>query len=243
MKEIFTEWVPLMLSGCGLTVKLFFIVIVLSIPLGLIITFLYSGSISGKEKSKAKLEKKKSPVNYLLYAKDIIVNYILGLYILIMRGTPLLLQIFFIYFGLPFMPVVGKYLTISDRFTAGAVAYVLNYAAYYAEIFRGGLLSVDKGQYEAAKVLGLSERQTTFKIVLPQMIRISLPAVSNEAIILIKDTALITTIGLVDLLKVTNSIVNRTTNISAFIVAGIFYLAMSYVLTLFFKYLEKKFAF
>lgn len=243
MEEIFSEWIPLMLSGCALTVKLFFIVIALSIPLGLIITFLYSGSISSREKSKARLTKKKSPVNILLWFKDIVINYFLGFYILIMRGTPLLLQIFFIYFGLPFVPVAGEYLTISDRFTAGCVAYVLNYAAYYAEIFRGGLLSVDKGQYEAAKVLGLSDRQTTFKIVLPQMIRISLPAVSNEAIILIKDTALITTIGLVDLLKVTNSIVNRTTNISAFIVAALFYLAMSYVLTLVFKYLEKKFAF
>ena len=212
------EWIPLMLQGCGLTVKLFFIVILLSLPLGLIMTFLYTG-------------------------KNALIRKILGFYILIMRGTPLLLQIFFIYFGLPFVPKIGAYLTINDRFTAGCVAYVLNYAAYFAEIFRGGLLSVDKGQYEAAKVLGMSEVQTTFKIILPQMIRISLPAVSNEAIILVKDTALITTIGLADLLKVTNNIVNRTTNIAAFIVARCFYLVMSYFLTLAFKYLEKRYAF
>lgn len=221
MKGIYAnlaEWTPLMLSGCGLTVKLFFIVIVLSIPFGLLLTFLYTG------KSK-------------------IIGRIVGFYILIMRGTPLLLQIFFVWYGLPFIPVVGKYLTISDRFTAACVAYVFNYAAYFAEIFRGGLLSVDKGQFEAAKVLGLSESQTTFKIVLPQMIRISLPAVSNEAIILIKDTALITTIGLYDLLKVTNNIVNRTTNIAAFGVAACFYLIMSYFLTVAFKQLEKKYAF
>ena len=187
-------------------------------PLGLVLTFLYTS------KNKA-------------------LNKVVAFYILIMRGTPLLLQIFFVYFGLPYTPIIGKYLTISDRFTAGAVAFILNYAAYFAEIFRGGLLSVDKGQYEAAKVLGLTDMQTRFKIVLPQMFRISLPAVSNEAIILIKDTALITAIGLSDLLKVTKTIVNKTTNISAFLVAAIFYLIMSYVLTIVFRLLEKKFAF
>ena len=212
------EWVPQMAMGCKLTIQLFFVTFFLSVPLGLILTFLYT------TKSKA-------------------INSIVGFYILIMRGTPLLLQIFFVYFGLPYVPVIGKVLTINDRFAAGAVAFVLNYAAYFAEIFRGGLLSVDKGQYEAAKVLGMTDMQTRFKIVLPQMLRIALPAVSNEAIVLIKDTALITAIGLTDLLKVTKTIVNRTTNISAFVVAALFYLVMSYVLTLVFKFLEKKFAF
>lgn len=212
------EWIPQMAVGCVLTLKLFFVTILFSLPLGLCLTFLYT-------------------------AKNPIINKIVGFYILIMRGTPLLLQIFFVYFGLPYVPVVGKYLVINDRFTAGAVAFILNYGAYFAEIFRGGLLSVDKGQYEAAKVLGLTESQTKLKIVLPQMFRIALPSVSNEAIILIKDTALITAIGLTDLLKVTKTIVNRTTNISAFVVAAVFYLIMSYVLTLLFKQLEKKFSF
>lgn len=212
------EWIPQMAVGCVLTLKLFLVTILFSLPLGLCLTFLYT-------------------------AKNPVINKIVGFYILIMRGTPLLLQIFFVYFGLPYVPVVGKYLVINDRFTAGAVAFILNYGAYFAEIFRGGLLSVDKGQYEAAKVLGLTESQTKFKIVLPQMFRIALPAVSNEAIILIKDTALITVIGLTDLLKVTKTIVNRTTNISAFVVAAVFYLIMSYVLTLLFKQLEKKFSF
>ena len=173
------------------------VTIILSIPLGLILTFLYTG-------------------------KNKIINYIVGFYILIMRGTPLPLQIFFIYFGLPYIPFIGKYLVISDRFTAGAIAFILNYGAYFAEIFRGGILSVDKGQYEAAKVLGISEIQTKFKIVIPQMFRISLPAVANETIILLKDTALITTLGLSDLLKVTNNIVNRTTNVSAYAVSSSF---------------------
>ncbi len=212
------QWIPQMAEGCILTIKLFFITALFSVPLGLVLTFLYT-------------------------TKNKLINKIISFYILIMRGTPLLLQIFFIYFGLPYVPVIGEYLTINDRFTAGAVAFILNYAAYFAEIFRGGLLSVDKGQYEAARVLGMTDMQTRFKIVLPQMFRISLPAVSNEAIILIKDTALITAIGLTDLLKVTQTIVNRTTNISAFAVAALFYLVMSYVLTVFFKFLEKKFSF
>lgn len=207
-----------MLPGVALTVKLFLVTIILSIPLGLLLTFLYTG-------------------------KNKIVNKVVGVYILIMRGTPLLLQIFFIYFGLPFIPKIGKYLVISDRFTAGAIAFILNYAAYFAEIFRGGILSVDKGQYEAAKVLGISDLQTKFKIVMPQMFRISLPAVANETIILLKDTALITTLGLTDLLKVTNNIVNRTTNIFAYAVAAAFYLVLSWILSVLFKKLEKKAAF
>ncbi len=212
------QWIPQMAVGCILTVKLFLITFFLSMPLGLILTFLYT------TKNKA-------------------VNGIVGVYILIMRGTPLLLQIFFVYFGLPYVPVIGQYLTIDDRFTAGAIAFILNYGAYFAEIFRGGLLSVDKGQYEAARVLGMTDMQTRFKIVLPQMFRIALPSVSNEAIVLIKDTALITAIGLTDLLKVTKTIVNRTTDVSAFVVAAVFYLVMSYVLTVIFKFLEKKFSF
>lgn len=216
MGEILS-WMQQMLQGCVITLELFAITIVLSIPFGLLITFLYT-------------------------SKNRAVTKVVGLYVLIMRGTPLLLQIFFVYYGLPYMPVVGKYLTFSN-FTAGAVAFVFNYAAYYAEIFRGGLLSVDKGQYEAAKVLGMTEWQTKSKIVLPQMFRIALPSVANEAIILLKDTALITAIGLSDLLKVTKSIVNRTTNISAFAVAALFYLVLSYVLTVIFKKLEKKFSY
>ncbi len=212
------SWINQMMIGCKLTIELFIVTIVLSVPLGLILTFLYTG-------------------------KNRIINKIVGVYILIMRGTPLLLQIFFVYFGMPFIPKIGQYLVISDRFTAGAIAFILNYAAYFAEIFRGGILSVDKGQYEAAKVLGISEMHTKFKIVMPQMFRISLPAVANETIILLKDTALISTLGLSDLLNITNKIVNRTTNISAYVVAAAFYLVLSYFLSILFKKLEKKAAF
>ena len=211
-------WISRMSTGCIVTLQLFIATIVFSIPFGLILTFLYT-------------------------SKSRVLNKVIGFYILILRGTPLLLQIFFVWFGLPFIPGIGKYLTISDRFTAGAVAFIFNYAAYFAEIFRGGLLSVDKGQYEAAKVLGISEMQTKFKIVMPQMFRISLPAVANETIILLKDTALVSTIGLADLLDVTKEIVNTSTNVSAYAVAAVFYLALSYVLSILFKKLEGKFSF
>lgn len=212
------SWISRMSTGCIVTLQLFIATIVFSIPFGLILTFLYT-------------------------SKNRVLNKVIGFYILILRGTPLLLQIFFVWFGLPFIPGIGKYLTISDRFTAGAVAFIFNYAAYFAEIFRGGLLSVDKGQYEAAKVLGISEMQTKFKIVMPQMFRISLPAVANETIILLKDTALVSTIGLADLLDVTKEIVNTSTNVSAYAVAAVFYLALSYVLSILFKKLEGKFSF
>lgn len=212
------SWISRMSTGCIVTLQLFIATIFFSIPFGLILTFLYT-------------------------SKSRVLNKVIGFYILILRGTPLLLQIFFVWFGLPFIPGIGKYLTISDRFTAGAVAFIFNYAAYFAEIFRGGLLSVDKGQYEAAKVLGISEMQTKFKIVMPQMFRISLPAVANETIILLKDTALVSTIGLADLLDVTKEIVNTSTNVSAYAVAAVFYLALSYVLSILFKKLEGKFSF
>lgn len=212
------SWISRMSTGCIVTLQLFIATIVFSIPFGLILTFLYT-------------------------SKSRVLNKVIGFYILILRGTPLLLQIFFVWFGLPFIPGIGKYLTISDRFTAGAVAFIFNYAAYFAEIFRGGLLSVDKGQYEAAKVLGISEMQTKFKIVMPQMFRISLPAVANETIILLKDTALVSTIGLADLLDVTKEIVNTSTNVSAYAVAAVFYLALSYVLSILFTKLEGKFSF
>lgn len=207
-----------MAPGCWLTFKLFLVTILLSIPLGMILTFLY-------------------------ICKNTIIRKVVGFYILIMRGTPLLLQMFFVWYGLPLIPGIGEHLILPDRFTAGAIAFILNYAAYFAEIFRGGILSVDKGQYEAAKVLGISEMQTRFKIVIPQMIRISLPSVANETIILLKDTALISSLGLLDLLNVTTNIVNRDTNIAAYVVAAALYLVLSYVLSVLFKKLEKKFAF
>lgn len=206
-----------MLEGAQMTVLLFIIAILLSIPLGFLITLL------AKSSNKA-------------------LAWFAHTYVYVMRGTPLLLQLLFICFGLPLLPVVGEYL-VMDRFVAACVGFVLNYAAYFAEIFRGGLLSIDKGQYEAAQVLGFSKWQTTNKIILPQMFRVALPAVANESITLVKDTALLYAVAVPELLHFAQTAVNRDFTIVPFFIAGIIYLLMTLLLTLFFKWLEKRFKF
>jgi polar amino acid transport system permease protein len=204
-----------MLEGAQMTVLLFLVAIVLSIPLGFLITLMAKSSIKA-------------------------VAWIAHTYIYVMRGTPLLLQLLFICFGLPLLPVVGEYL-VFDRFVAACIGFVLNYAAYFAEIFRGGLLAIDKGQYEAAQVLGFSKWQTTTKIILPQMFRVALPAVSNESITLVKDTALLYAVAVPELLHYAQTAVNRDFTIVPFFIAGVIYLVMTLLLTLFFKWLEKRF--
>jgi polar amino acid transport system permease protein len=206
-----------MLEGAKITILLFLIAIAFSIPLGFFITLLSQSNnkvISGIAKS----------------------------YVYVMRGTPLLLQLLFICFGLPMIPVIGEYLVI-DRFVAACIGFILNYAAYFAEIFRGGLLSIDKGQYEAAQVLGFSRSQTTIKIILPQMFRIALPAVSNESITLIKDTALLYAVAVPELLHFAQTAVNRDFSIVPFFIAGIIFLLLTLVLTAIFRWLEHKFKF
>lgn len=204
-----------MLEGARATILLFVIAIVASIPLGFLLTL----AVNSKFK----------PLSWLA-----------NTYIYLMRGTPLLLQLLFFVFGLPLIPVIGEYL-IMDRFAAAALAFVLNYAAYFAEIFRGGLLSIDKGQYEAAQVLGLNKWQTTTRIVIPQMIRIALPALANESVTLVKDTALLYAVAVPELLHFAQTAVNRDFTIVPFVMAGIIYLLITAVLTLVFKWLERRF--
>lgn len=206
-----------MLEGARTTILMFFITIILSIPLGFVITLIVKSAIK--------------PLAWLAHG-----------YIYVMRGTPLLLQMAFFCFGLPVIPVIGEYL-VMDRFAAACLAFTLNYAAYFAEIFRGGLLAVDKGQYEAAQVLGLGRWHTLTRIVLPQMFRVALPAVSNESITMIKDTALLYAVAVPELLHFAQTAVNRDFTIMPFFIAGIIYLLMTLVLTLFFKWLERKFKF
>lgn len=206
-----------MLEGAQTTVLLFLLAIVASIPLGFLLTLAV--------KSRFK------PVSWLAQV-----------YIYVMRGTPLLLQLLVITFGLPMIPVIGEYL-ILDRFVAACLGFILNYAAYFAEIFRGGLLAIDKGQYEAAKVLGFTKWQTTTKIILPQMFRIALPSVANESVTLVKDTALLYAVAVPELLHFAQTAVNRDFTIMPFFVAGMIYLIMTMILTMFFKWLEKRFKF
>jgi polar amino acid transport system permease protein len=163
-------------------------------------------------------------------------------YIYVMRGTPLLLQLLFICFGLPMIPVIGEYLVL-DRFVAACLGFILNYAAYFAEIFRGGLLAIDKGQYEASQVLGLNKWQTLTRVILPQMFRIALPAVANESVTLVKDTALLYAVAVPELLHFAQTAVNRDFTIVPFFVAGLIYLIMTLMLTMVFKGLERRFRF
>ena len=160
-------------------------------------------------------------------------------YIWLMRGTPLMLQMLFIYYALPFVPGIG--IRLPD-FPAAIVAFALNYAAYFAEIFRAGIQSIDRGQYEGAKVLGLSYAQTMRRIVIPQVWPRILPPLSNETITLVKDTSLIYVLALNDLLRAARGIVQRDFTTTPFIVAAAFYLTMTLVLTWGFQRLEKRYA-
>lgn len=182
------------MAGLGKTLSLFAISLIVSIPLGFLVTL-------------------------MLRSKLKVVKGIAEVYVYILRGTPLLLQLFFVYFGLPFIPGIGKYM-VFERFQAACIAFALNYAAYFAEIFRGGLLAIDDGQYEAAKVLGLTHFQTMWHVVLPQMVRVTLPAVSNETIVLVKDTALVTAIAVPEIMYYAKGAVVRDADPTAFIVAG-----------------------
>jgi polar amino acid transport system permease protein len=149
-----------------------------------------------------------------------------------MRGTPLMLQLLFVYFALP---MVGVRL---PDIAAALLAFTLNYAAYFAEIFRAGIQSVPKGQYEAARTLGMSYPQTMRRIILPQVFRMVLPPVSNETINLVKDTSLVYILAMNDLLRVARTIVQREFDMTPFLIAAVFYLAMTFVLTWGFKRLE-----
>ena len=160
-------------------------------------------------------------------------------YIWLMRGTPLMLQMLFIYYALPFVP--GIDIRLPD-FPAAIVAFALNYAAYFAEIFRAGIQSIDRGQYEGAKVLGFSYGQTMRRIVLPQVVKRILPPMSNETITLVKDTSLIYVLAMNDLLRAARGIVQRDFTTTPFIVAAAFYLLMTLVLTWLFQRLEKRHA-
>lgn len=199
-----------MLEGTVTSLEIFFLTLLFSLPLGLILCL--------GRMSKIKL-----------------IQLPVKLYLLIMRGTPLMLQLVFIFYGLK--PLFGIQV---DRFPAAIIAFSLNYAAYFAEIFRSGMESIPKGQYEASKVLGLSKPQTYFTIVLPQVIKRILPAMGNEFITLVKDTSLAKVISVVELMKITTDFVNSAVSVVPFVVAALFYLIMNGVVSAGFSFAEKK---
>ena len=203
-----------MLEGAMTTTALFAIVIVLALPLGFLITMM--------AKSRIK------PVSWIASA-----------YIYIIRGTPLLLQLFFIYFGLPLIPGIGQYLVL-ERFTAACVGFVLNYAAYFAEIYRSGIESIPVGQYEAARLLGYNKSQTFFKIVLPQVVKIVLPSVTNEVITLVKDTSLVYSVSYIEMFALAKQIAAAQTTVVPFVIAGVFYYIFNFVVAWVMEWFEKK---
>lgn len=199
---------PFILSGLKLTAKIYVATLVLALPLGLLAAI---GKVNGSS----------------------LIKKILFLYTWIWRGTPLLLQLFFMFYGLP---VIGIRLS---PFAAAAITYALNYGAYLTEIFRGGIESIDKGQYEAAKALGMTYPQTMRRIIIPQTVRRVLPTTCSEAVNLVKDTALLAVLGMPDLLRIATQIFTRDFDITPFIVAFVLYLIISSVLVKFFGKLEK----
>ncbi|MDR1831157.1 MAG: amino acid ABC transporter permease [Fusobacteriaceae bacterium] len=197
------------LGGLKLIGALYAITIIFSVPLGILFAL---GEIS-RRRTLSKL---------------------IQTYTWIFRGTPLLLQLFFAYYGLPVFGIV------LSPFAAACITFVINYAAYFCEIFRGSILGIGPGQYEAAKVLGMSYAQTMWRIVLPQAMITALPPLSNEGISLIKDVSLVSVISMHDILRNAREVFAREFTITPFIICGIIYLALSTIVVLLFKKLEKK---
>ena len=214
------------------TIKIFGFTLLFSIPLGLIVAALKMCRFK--------------PISWLT-----------NLYILIMRGTPLMLQIIVVYYALPFLKTATKGsggfvesllsgvdpAAESFMFTMVIIAFVLNYAAYFAEIFRGGIQSIPAGQHEASQVLGLTKAQTFFHIVLPQVAKRVLLPVSNEVITLVKDTSLANVIAVSELFRAAKNEASRTASIEPLFVAGLFYLLMNGVVSLIFNRLNRRMAY
>ena len=200
----------LMLEGVNSTLSIFFFTLLFSIPLGLIIA---QGRMS----------------------KNVLLRSPLSFYIYIMRSTPLMLQILFIYFLLPqILPFR------IDRFWSVILAFSINYAAYFAEIFRSGIQSIPVGQREAAKVLGYSKAQTFFRILLPQVIKRVLLPTTNEIITLVKDTALASTVAVIEVMSIAKKQVSGSSSIEPYLVAIIIYLVLNGLAEQGCKYVERK---
>ena len=202
-------------GGMWISVKVFFLTLLFSLPGGLLIAF---GRMS-------KIKVISVPVN---------------IFMLIIRGTPLMLQIIFVYFAPAHISQWLGHRFHFDRFVAVIIAFAVNYAAYFAEIYRGGIESIPKGQYEAAKVLGYTSPQTFFRIILPQVIKRIIPAMGNEVITLVKDTALVSVIGVSELLMVAKERQSAMFSFVPLFIAGVFYFVMNWGVSFIFQKIEKK---
>lgn len=210
--EYILDIAPFIMEGAVISLKIYVITLLFSLPLGMLCAL-----------------GKLSPIKPL--------KWFLEGYTWVFRGTPLLLQLFFIYYGLPYVPGIGMALS---REMAAYVAFVLNYTAYFTEIFRAGVQSIDRGQYEAAKALGMGYPRTMLSIILPQAVRVVIPPLGNEAVTLIKDTALCSAIALPELLKNAKAVVARDVSVTGYIIAAVLYLAMTFVIINVVKLVEKR---
>ncbi len=201
-----------LLKSLDQTFRIFVLTLVFSLPLGFVVA---AGRMSRHKLISV-------PVN---------------IFIMIMRGTPLILQLLFVYFA-PFYLFGVSF----PRFTACIVAFVLNYSSYFAEIYRGGLQSIDRGQHEACYVLGLNRVDEFFSVKLPQVIRIVLPSIGNEVVTLVKDTALAQTIGVAELFRAAQNASSRLFSVTPIFIAGIFYFIMNAIVSKSFDVLEKRMA-
>ena len=207
--NLIAEITPSLLDGLKTTLLLFLIILIVTIPLGFLIACVR------------------------VYAPKWI-SWIIQVYIYIMRGTPLLLQLMVVFFGLPLVGITF------DRFSAAVFTFIINYAAYYAEIFRGGILSIPKGQFEAIKVLGIGKINGFRKIIIPQVMRVVLPSVGNEVIALVKDTSLIYILGLGELLRAGQIAANTYASLIPYAAVGVIYLVITGLVTLLLNAIEKK---
>ncbi|MQB80316.1 amino acid ABC transporter permease [Lactobacillus sp. UMNPBX7] len=210
--QYISEILPSLFQGAALTLQIFFWTLVGSLPLGILVSL----GLTSKIKP---------------------LKWVLEIYVWLMRGTPLLLQLIFVFYGLPIIGIVF------ERYDAALVAFILNYAAYFAEIFRGGFQSVDQGQFEAARVLRLSYWQTLRKIIIPQVIKIVIPSIGNEVINLVKDSSLVYVIGLGDLLRAGNVATSRDVTLIPLMLVGLIYLILVGICTLILRQVEKCYAY
>ena len=202
-----------LLGGLAVSVEIFVCTLLIALPLGFAIAL---GRLS----------------------RNVLVSGIFRVYISVVRGTPLMLQIMFIYFA-PYM-FFGLPLSNYPRIVATILAFSLNYAAYFAEIYRGGILSIDRGQSEAALALGLSRRACFFRIVLPQVIKRVIPAIGNEVITLVKDTSLAFTIAVTEMFTIARQLSSANTSMAPLIAAGVFYYVFNFAVAWGMERIEKR---
>ena len=212
-KSTLAQMLRQLAGGMGTSIQIFAVTLIFSLPLGLLVAV---GRMS----------------------KNPIIRNLVKLYISVMRGTPLMLQLMVVYFG-PYY-IFGLRMGSGYRLWATFIGFVINYAAYFAEIYRSGIQSMPLGQYEAAKILGYGRGQTFFLIILPQVVKRILPSVTNEVITLVKDTSLAFTLSVMEMFTIAKAIAAAQTTMAPFIAAGLFYYIFNLLVAVFMEWVEKK---